>query len=101
VLDTPGELATELREGRSPTDADFSKQECCLQMFATLAELESRIAGDLESDLHRAHGDFEMAVDLLERIEAVVQLHPRSGVRSVGAWLDALGELARDLGVAL
>lgn len=101
VLDCPGPLAVELRDGRSPADPDFSRQECCLQMFATLAELESRITGDLEADLGRAHGDLEMAAELLGRIEAVVQLHPRSGVRSVGAWLDALDELAGDLGVSI
>jgi len=101
VLESPGPLAEELRNGRSPADADFSRSECCLQMFATLAELESRNTGDLQVDLSRAYGDLEMAVDLLERIEEAVQLHPLSGVRSVGAWLDAVSDVAGDLGIAL
>lgn len=101
VLGTPGELAEELREGRNPAGADFSRQELCLQMFAALADLESRVTGDLDTDLGRAYRDLAEAVDLVERIEDVVQLHPRSGVRSVGAWFDALGELAGNLGISL
>jgi hypothetical protein len=101
VLDVPGDLAAELRSTRSPADSDFSREECCLQMFATLAALESRINDDIAVDLALAHADLEGAVELIGRIEEVVQLHQRSGARSVGAWLDAVAGLAGDLGIAL
>jgi hypothetical protein len=101
VLASPGDLAAELREGRSPADTDFSRAECCQQMFATLAALESRVSGDLAIDLARAHGDLGDAIELVDRVEEVVALHPRSGTRSIGAWQDALGGLASDLGIEL
>lgn len=100
IIEAPGEIASELREGRLPTDV-FDRAECSMQLFATLAELDARIAGDVEDDLRQVDADLGNAIENLERIEAVIPLEVRSGTRSPSAWRDAVVALAADLGMSL
>ncbi len=98
VLDSPGPIADELRAGRSPADGEFGRPECSQQLFATLADLESRFSGDMEADVARAIADLRAATDLVTRVNDLAPLDSRSGPRSVGAWVDATEGLASDLG---
>lgn len=100
AIDGSGPISTDLRGGRSPADT-FHRGECVEQLFATLAEFESRITGSVEDDLRQVRDDLEDAVALIETIDGVIGLEPKSGTRGPGAWLDAVDSVADELGFVL
>jgi hypothetical protein len=100
LLDSRGQLAQDFVNGRD-FDGEYPRDEMIAQLFGSLAEVDSRITGELEVDMRLALDDIAAAEVLHRRVRDVgIQVDGGGGQALLTVWQTAITALGQRLGIA-